>query len=335
VTSPRITAAVGDFDRTRPLLDGRVAVEGFDVEWTSGPLESLFSRAFDTAEFDVTELSFSNFLIATVRGDSPYVGLPIFPTRVFRQHAIFIRTDRGIHGPRDLEGKTIGLREYTNTAALVARGALAGHYGVDLAKIRWRVGDVDTRERDPARIAVPALPAPFDIAVETRGLLSDLLADGRLDGLIAYAPPRCHGQLGIGRLFPRWWEEEARYFEATGVFPIMHLVVARRTALERHPGLATALFQAFCRAKALAIADLAVEQAPIASLPWAAAHLAETRRLLGHNFYAYGLEAARKTLEAQIGFSRSQHLLGRDVAVEELFTPGLHAAVDTEGMEAR
>jgi len=326
--NPRITAAVGDFDRTRPLLDGRVAVDGFDVAWTSGPLESLFSRAFETAESDVTELSFSNFLIATVRGDSPYVGLPIFPTRAFRQHAIFIRTDRGIRGPRDLEGKTIGLREYTNTAALVARGALAGHYGVDLSKIRWRVGDVDVRERTPGRITVPSLPAPFDIAVETRGLLSDLLADGQLDGLIAYAPPRCLGQPHVGRLFPRWWEEEAQYFAATGVFPVMHLVVVKRATLERHPALAPALFRAFCGAKALAIADLAVEQAPIISLPWAAAHLAETRRLLGDNFYAYGLAAVRKTLEAQIGFSRSQHLLGRDVAVEELFTPLLHAAVD-------
>jgi 4,5-dihydroxyphthalate decarboxylase len=132
----------------------------------------------------------------------------------------------------------------------------------------------------------------------------------------------------VGRLFPRWWEEEAQYFAATGVFPVMHLVVAKRTTLERHPALAPALFRAFCQAKALAIADLAVEQAPIISLPWAAAHLAETRRLLGDNFYAYGLNAVRKTLEAQIGFSRSQHLLGRDVAVEELFTPLLHAAID-------
>ena len=329
MTSPRITAAVGDFDRTRPLLDGRVGVDGFDMAWTSGPLESLFSRAFETAEFDVTELSFSNFLIATARGDSPYIGLPIFPTRAFRHHAIFIRTDRGIRAPRDLEGRAIGLREYTNTAALVARGALATHYGVDLAKIRWRVGDVDVRERDLARISVPPLPAPFDIAVETRGLLSDLLADGQLDGRIAYAPPRCHGQPGVGRLFPRWWEEEASYFAATGVFPIMHLVVVKRTTLARYPALAPALFRAFCRAKAVAIDDLAIEQAPIVSLPWAAAHLAETRHLLGENFYAYGLAAARKTLEAQIGFSRAQHLLNRDVAVEELFTPLLHAAVDT------
>lgn len=331
MTLPRITAAVGDFDRTRPLLDGRVGVDGFEMQWTSGALESLFSRAFETAEFDVTELSFSNFLIATARGDSPYIGLPIFPTRAFRHHAIFIRTDRGIRSPRDLEGRTIGLREYTNTASLVARGALATHYGVDLAKIRWRVGDVDVRERDPGRVSVPPLPAPYDIAVETRGLLSDLLADGQLDGLIAYAPPRCFGQPAVGRLFPRWWEDEAQYFAATGVFPVMHLVVAKRTTLEQHPELAPALFNAFCQAKALAISDLAVEQAPIVSLPWAAAHLAETRRLLGENFYAYGLAAARQTLAAQIGFSRDQHLLGRNVAVEELFTPLLYAAVDNGG----
>jgi 4,5-dihydroxyphthalate decarboxylase len=327
LTRPRITAAVGDFDRTRPLLDGRVEVPGFDVGWTSGALESLFSRAFGTAEFDVTELSFCNYLIATAGGGSPYAGLPIFPTRVFRHHAIFIRTDRGIRTPRDLEGRAVGLREYTNTAALVARGVLAEQYGVDLAKVRWRVGDVDVRERDT--IKLPALPPPYDIAVETRGLLSDLLARGDLDALIAYQPPRCHGQPGVGRLFPRWREEEQRYFADTGVFPIMHLMVAKRTTLERYPALGSALFDAFCQAKALVFRELAIEQAPKVSLPWTAAHLAETQRVLGANFYAYGLEACRKTLEAQIRFARTQHLVARDVAVEELFAPALHGMIDT------
>jgi 4,5-dihydroxyphthalate decarboxylase len=107
----RITAAVGAFDRTQALLDGRVGVEGFEVEWTSGELESLFSRAFASAEFDVTELSFCNYLIAAARGVCPYVAMPVFPTRCFRHHAFFVRP--GISSPKDLEGRRIGLREYT------------------------------------------------------------------------------------------------------------------------------------------------------------------------------------------------------------------------------
>src|SRR5439155_19104473 len=117
----KLTGALGDFDRTRPLLDGRVRVAGFEVEWQTGELESLFSRAFERAELDITELSFSNFLIATAKGGSPYIALPVFPTRSFRHHALFIRGDRGIRSPRDLEGRGVGLREYTNTASLVLR----------------------------------------------------------------------------------------------------------------------------------------------------------------------------------------------------------------------
>jgi 4,5-dihydroxyphthalate decarboxylase len=315
----KLTGALGDFDRTRPLLDGRVKVEGFDVEWQTGELESLFSRAFEKAELDITELSFSNFLIATAKGGSPYVGLPVFPTRSFRHHALFVRGDR-IRVPRDLEGKRVGLREYTNTASLVLRGVLAGYYGVKLERVRWVVGDVDRRER--STIHLPDLPAPYEIAAERERLLSDLLEAGEIDALIAYSPPRCLGRAGVRRLFERWWEEEARYFAQTGIFPIMHVVVVRRSLLERKPELAGALFSAFCAAKRLALRDLELENAPKTTLPWAAAHLSETRRLLGSDFWSYGLPANRKVVEAQVGFSRLQHLIPRDVAVEELFAPG-------------
>lgn len=310
-----LTGALGDFDRTRALLDGRVRVAGFDVEWQSGELESIFSRALEHAELDITELSFSNFLIATSKGACPYVALPVFPTRCFRHHALFVRG--GIRAPRDLEGRRIGLREYTNTASLVLRGILAGYYGVKLETIRWVVGDIDRRER--SAFPLPSLPAPYRIAAETDALLGDLLESGELDGLIAYAPPRCLGRNGVRRLFERWWKEEARYFRATGVFPIMHVVVLRRSLAERHPGLPRALYDAFCEAKRFAVRDLEIESAPKTMLPWAAANLAQAREVLGHDFWPYGIAANRKTLEAQVGFSRAQHLIARDVPLEELF----------------
>lgn len=319
MTFPTITAAVGSFDRTQPLLDGRVRVEGFDVAWTSGELESLFSRAFASAEFDVTELSFCNYLIAAARGDSPYVALPIFPTRCFRHHALFIRTDRGIREPKDLEGRTVGLREYTNTVSLVVRGVLQRYYGVDLRRVRWKVGDIDTRERAVADIKVPAI-AGIDVGLAGEHLLSDLLAGGVIDGLIAYSPPRCLGMPGVGRLFERWWEDEQRYFEATGIFPIMHVVAVRRSLIERYPTLAPALYRAFCAAKDCAVHDLEIEQAPKTMLPWAPAHLAETRRMLGADFWPYGLEANRVTLEAQIAWALEQGLITRPVPLEEFFT---------------
>ncbi len=314
----RVTAAVGTFDRTQALLDGRVGVEGFEVEWTSGELESLFSRAFATAEFDVTELSFCNYLIAAAKRGSPYVAMPIFPTRCFRHHAIFTRTDRGIHSAKDLEGRRVGLREYTNTVSLVVRGTLQSHYGVDLSSIRWLVGDVDEKERDAADIRVPALPG---MQIESAGcrLLGTLLEAGEIDALIAYSPPRCLGAPGVGRLFKRWWEEEQHYFTATGIFPIMHVVAIKRAVVERCPNLPAALYRAFDEAKALALLDLEIEQAPKTMLPWAPAHLLETRRALGQDFWPYGLEANRVTLEAQIEWAHEQGLIDRRVPLGEFF----------------
>lgn len=319
--APALTATVGDFDRTRPLLDGRVGVEGFEIEWQSGELESIFSRAFETAEPDITELSFCNFLIATARGNCPYVGLPIFPVRCFRHHALFIRSDRGISKPRDLEGRRIGLREYTNTAALVVKGVLQSYYGVDLTRIRWVVGDIDQRER--TEIPVPQLPTPYEIRAESDALLSDMLETGELDGLIAYSPPRCYGRSGVTRLFPRWWEEERRYFQDTKVFPIMHLIVLRRSLAERYPELARSVFDAFCEAKSLALRELAIEQAPRTMLPWAPAHLLQTREIMGEDFWPYGVAANRRTLDAQLEFARNQNLVSRPVGLEELFVSSL------------
>ena len=321
----KITAAVGAFDRTQPLLDGRVHVEGFDVAWTSGELESLFSRAFATAEFDVTELSFCNYLIAAARGDCPYVALPIFPTRCFRHHAFFIRTDRGIRGARGLEGKRVGVREYTNTVSLVARGVLQQYYGVDLKRIRWLVGDIDQRERAPGEIRIPPIRG-LDIAGAGDRLLGAMLEAGEIDALIAYTPPRCIASPSVARLFERWWEDEQRYFADTGIFPIMHVVAVRRSLVERFPKLAPAVYRAFCAAKACAVRDLEIEQAPKTMLPWAPAHLAETRRVLGRDFWPYGVEKNRVTLDAQVSWAYEQGLVDRRVTLEEFFVSSVLSA---------
>ena len=103
-----ITIATWDYDRVRALIDGRVQVEGCDVNYITMPVEELFERAFFHGEFEVAEIGFSPFLIALSRGPMPYVALPVFLSRMFRHSAVYIRSDRGIEGAADLRGKRIG-----------------------------------------------------------------------------------------------------------------------------------------------------------------------------------------------------------------------------------
>ena len=116
-----LSIAMGDYDRTRPLVDGRALIDGVDPIYLLLTPEEMFFRAFRHADFDVCELSLSSFALRTARGDNPYVGVPVFLSRAFRHTSITIRTDRGIEQPADLRGRRIGTPEYQLTACVWAR----------------------------------------------------------------------------------------------------------------------------------------------------------------------------------------------------------------------
>ena len=186
MTRLSLTLACTASDRTRPILDGRVSVPGVDFIVLPGEPEDIFRRALRDRAFEVSELSMGSHIVTTARGDGPYVGVPVFPSRAFRHSAVYIRTDRGIHGPADLAGRTVGLPEYQQTAALWVRGILREHYGVDTRRVAWRTGG--------ERVAI-SLPEGLDV----RPLAEDLpaaLATGRLDALVAPRPPAAFGERG-------------------------------------------------------------------------------------------------------------------------------------------
>src|ERR1044072_5965120 len=119
-----ITLALGDYDRTRPLMEGRVRIEGCEPTFLRLEPEEIFFRVFRNQEFDVSEISFSSYMMQTSRGEGDYVGIPAFISRVFRHSSIFIRTDRGIRTPADLKGKVVGVPEYQQSALVWIRGIL-------------------------------------------------------------------------------------------------------------------------------------------------------------------------------------------------------------------
>lgn len=317
----RLSIAVGAYDRTLPLMAGLVGIDGVDAEYVTAPLEEIFARAFDDQAWDVTELSFSNYLYLASTGDCPYVGLPVFPSRSFRHSSIYIRTDRGIRGPRDLAGRIVGVREYSMTAALVARGVLEDDFGLRAAAMHWRYGPAYAGDREPILRVRPDGVELEPLAGASN--LSDALRDGTLDALVAYKPPPAFldGAPNIGRLFVDYAAIEADYARRTGIFPIMHLLGIRREIAERHPGLCLRLCEAFDASRRYAVERTDEAQAPFTSLPWAPDEAERSRQVLGDNFWSYGVDANRAALEALCRYSHVQGIAARPVAVDELFLP--------------
>ncbi|MCC6472145.1 MAG: ABC transporter substrate-binding protein [Burkholderiales bacterium] len=315
-----ITIASWNYDRVQAIIDGRVQVEGCEVNYLALRPEETFHRAYINREFEVSEIGFSNHIIATSRGEADYVALPVFLSRLFRHSAIYIRTDRDIRGPEDLAGRKVGVPEYQMTAALWVRGMLQDLYGVKPQGIQWRQGGLES----PGRKDKMAMNLPPDFPLESIGpneTLSALLARGALDALVTAAAPSCYrdGRTPIARLFEDYESAEREYFRRTGLFPIMHALAIRRDVHERHPWLASSLVKAFAEAKDLATRDLEEVVALKTTLPWVGAQARATRELMGEDFWPYGLEPNRKVLEAMTRYSHEQGLSVRKVAIEELF----------------
>ena len=319
MTIGQLTVAVGASDRTLPLMAGLVDTDGLDLSFSTAPLETIFATAFDAATYDVTELSFSNYLYLKATGACPYIGLPIFPSRAFRHSAIYVRDDRAIAGPRDLKGRPVGVREYSMTAALVARGVLDDEFGLRSQDVRFFMGRTDAKDQQP----IPRMaPRGIDITpIGDEDTLSDMLADGRLDAMIAYKPPKAFvdGHPRIRRLFADFPAIEADYFRRTGHFPIMHLIGVRRDLLSQDPSLAIRLCEAFERSRQFSAARLREMQAPFTMLPWGAAEAERTAALSQSDPWLNGVPANRMAIEALCRYSFVQGIAPRELSPDDLF----------------
>ncbi len=316
-----LSLAVGPYDRTRALIDGSVQIDGVNVVPMTLSPEEIFFRAFRHAEFDICELSLSSFTVKTAQGASHYVGVPAFVSRMFRHTSIYVRTDR-IRKPEDLKGRKVGLPEYQLTANVWARAILQDDHGVKPSDISWVRGGIEDAGR-PEKITVK-LPADVRLEDAPAGKsISTLLKEGAIDGFMAPRPPalpKCTPN--IGWLFADPVAAAKDYFKRTGIFPIMHLVGVKRDLAEQHPWLPGAVFKAFDQAKAAALAQLCDTSATKVTLPFVEERLSEARALMGEDFWSYGLEPNRKTLETFLRHHNAQGLSPRLLRPEELFHPG-------------
>ena len=319
-----ITIACGNYDRCRPIKDGRVKVEGCATTYLPLYPEEIFFRAFRYQEFDVSELSFSSYIRTVAAGTSAYVGIPAFVSRLFRHSGIYVRTDAGIRTPADLKGKRVGLPEYQITAVVWMRGIMQHEYGVKPTDIHWRSGGQEEPGRDER---TPLKPIPgLDLKpIGKEQTLVGMLRDGELDALFTARGPSSflRGEPHIARLFPNTREAEQAYYKKTKMFPIMHLVGIRKELVQQYPWLPSSVYKAFCEAKALAMVDRLDVNAHMVTLPWLIPENQETMALMGKDFWSYGIHESMREIEALAQYLHEQGLIERKVTVEELFHPSM------------
>jgi 4,5-dihydroxyphthalate decarboxylase len=319
-----LSVAVGDYDRTRALIDGSVAIDGVDPIFMTLVPEEIFFRAFRAAEFDICELSLSSYTVKTAQENCPYIAVPAFVSRAFRHTAIYVRTDR-VKEPQDLKGRKVGLPEYQLTANVWARALLDDEYGVKPADIHWIRGGIEEPGR-PEKLAIKLPPGVrLDNAPEG-ATISRLLEAGEIDGFIAPRPPTLveKGHPNIGWLFPDPVTAAKNYYKRTGFFPIMHVLGIRRELAEEHPWLPAAVYKAFEEAKYAGLKKLSDTSATKVTLPFVEERLAEARMLMGEDFWSYGVEGNRKVLDYFLAQHHGEGLSSRRVQVDELFHPATY-----------
>lgn len=320
----QLSVAMGDYDRTRALLDSRVQIDGVDPVYMTLYPEEMFFRAMRSQEFDICELSFSSYTVKTANGDCPYIAVPVFLSRAFRHTSIYVRKDR-IHQPVDLKGKRIGVPEYQLSANVWARAILQDDYGVHPEDVTWVRGGIETPGR-PEKIALKLPPGVKLESAPADTTISDMLDRGEIDSFMAPRPPSAHvlANPNVGWLFEDPTATAKDYYKRTQVFPIMHVVGVRKTLAEQHPWLPGAVFKAFSQSKAAALEALSDTSATKVTLPFVEEQLKAARETMGEDYWSYGVAPNRQTLETFLRHHHAQGLSSRRLAVEEIFHPATY-----------
>ena len=319
----KLTLACWDYDRTRPLIDGRVKPEGIDLDIQLHRPRITFQRMLDTQEFQVSELSLASYTALKARGQCPFVAIPVALSKIFRHSCIYVRTDSGIARPEDLKGKRVGTSQYSSTGLCFMRGMLQHDHGVRSEDMHWFMGGLNTFVERPL---IPLnLPPAIRLEFLKEGQTLEKMFDaGELDALLSLYIPNSflQGKPHIARLWPNFKAVEQDYYRRTGIFPIMHTVVVRDDVYRERPWVAERLYRAFCEARDLAVDGLYDTDALRVALPWLLDHVEETWRTFGKDFWPYGIEANRPTWTAIGHYVHEQGLAPRTVTPEELFAPG-------------
>ena len=315
----RLSMAVSSYDHVREIVSGRVRAEGIELTAMELPVEDIFFRMFSFAEWDISEFSMAKYVAMVGAGTAPFRAIPVFPSRVFRQSAFYVRADGPVRNAEDLVGKRVGIPEWAQTAGIYARAFLQHQCGLHLHAIQWIQAGVNEAGRSEK---VPSsLPDGVRVDQIKDRSLNHMLLSGDVDAIISAREPESFiaGNSGIVRLWPDSRSLEERYFTDTRIFPIMHAVVIRNEVLATHPWVATNLLRAFEQAKWESLRRLASVVHSSVPIPWLHSAFEHAAEVFGKDFWPYGIEANRPTLDCFLQFCFEQGIVNRKLTVEELF----------------
>ncbi|NNF46821.1 MAG: ABC transporter substrate-binding protein [Desulfofustis sp.] len=309
-----LTGAFGNYDRIRALDLDSLRESAIELQVEHLPPSEIFARMCKDQEFDVSEMSMGAYCYLAGQPDNPFVALPAFPSRAFRHSMVYYHAGSGIEKPLDLNGKKIAIREWGMPALVWIVGILGDQYGFDLHTIDW----VAAKQ--------PRVPLKMPVGTTIRYMedgqnLSDMLASGEVDAALIHQAPACFttGLTHIRRLFPDYKSAEIEYYRQTAIHPIMHCVVVRRDVCQRAPRILETIYQALLKARQQTLEALSDTKAFAVMIPMLPGYMKETRQIFGENFWPYGLEQNRKTLDVLARYAFEQGLSPRKLTIEELF----------------
>lgn len=322
-----LTIAMSDYDHMRDFRIGEVRAEGIDPTFLTMEIHEVFSRFTYHREWEVSEISFAKFIAQATREAPDIIGLPVWTSRQFRFSSFYYNVKSGIKTPQDLAGKRVAVPEWAQTAAVYTRGWLQHHAGVDLKSIDWvQAGTEQAGREEKVELY---LPDGLRLTRVTDKSISEMLASGEIDAALVAREPLVftHGHPDVKRLFPNYREVEEKYYDETGIFPIMHIVAMRKDVLDANPWIARNLFMAFEESKKRAVDRFLEISVSRYCLPWAVDHAEQMKRKFGGDFFPFGVEPNRPTLAAFCEYAYEQGITRVKAEPEDLFVKGLDLSV--------
>jgi 4,5-dihydroxyphthalate decarboxylase len=315
----KLKFACGEYDRTIPFRTGDVKPKDIDLAYTPQAPELTFLQQLKDKRYDVSEMSMSAYTQMRASGRDDFIALPVFPSRVFRHSALYVRADSNIRWPTQLRGKRVGIGYYQMSGAVWCRGVLYDDYGVKYDEMIWVSGMEQKAEAGADQ--VNQLADMVQGTQHQKPKLELMLEAGEIDALLSVHTPRAmaRGENTVRYLFDNCREVEEDYFRRTRIFPMMHTLVLKREVYDQNPWIAQSLFDAFSEAKRRAMENIFETNALTVVAPFVVHDIERTRALMGVDYWPFGIEANRHCITTFVRHLRDQDIIKRSPDVTELF----------------